>query len=77
VNVDRMMRSMLASLAYYGEQFGPYQYKQLRIVEFPRRQAGDRSHRAAPAGTRGNPHGKFIERERGDNVKEIGTSPPK
>ncbi|HEY9229629.1 MAG TPA: hypothetical protein VIP11_23470 [Gemmatimonadaceae bacterium] len=36
VNVDRMMRSLRASLAYYGEQFGPYQYKELRIVEFPR-----------------------------------------
>ena len=35
VNVDRMSRAMRSSLAYYGEQFGPYQYKELRIVEFP------------------------------------------
>jgi ABC-type transport system involved in multi-copper enzyme maturation permease subunit len=36
VNVDRMMRSMRSSLAYYREQFGPYQFKELRVVEFPR-----------------------------------------
>jgi aminopeptidase N len=35
VNVDRMLRSMRASLAYYGEQFGPYQFRELRVVEFP------------------------------------------
>jgi ABC-2 type transport system permease protein len=35
VNVDRMIRSMRASLAYYGEQFGPYQFDELRVVEFP------------------------------------------
>jgi hypothetical protein len=44
VNVDRMMRSMRASLAYYGEQFGPYQYQELRIVEFPRYASFARAH---------------------------------
>jgi hypothetical protein len=44
VNVDRMMRSMRASLAYYGEQFGPYQYDELRIVEFPRYASFARAH---------------------------------
>jgi ABC-type transport system involved in multi-copper enzyme maturation permease subunit len=44
VNVDRMIRSMRASLAYYGEQFGPYQYKELRIVEFPRYASFARAH---------------------------------
>jgi ABC-2 type transport system permease protein len=44
VNVDRMMRSMRASLAYYGEQFGPYQFDELRVVEFPLYAAGARAH---------------------------------
>ncbi len=35
VNVDRMLRSMRASLAYYTANFGPYQFRQLRVVEFP------------------------------------------
>ncbi|UOQ52476.1 ABC transporter permease/M1 family aminopeptidase [Hymenobacter cellulosivorans] len=37
-NLDRMMRSMRASLAYYGEQFGAYPQQQARIIEFPRYQ---------------------------------------
>jgi ABC-2 type transport system permease protein len=36
VNVDRMLRSMRASLEYYGRAFGPYPFGQLRVVEFPR-----------------------------------------
>jgi len=44
VNVDRMMRSMRASLAYFGEQFGPYPYRELRIVEFPRYASFARAH---------------------------------
>ncbi|HYW31106.1 MAG TPA: M1 family aminopeptidase, partial [Gemmatimonas sp.] len=36
VNAERIMRSMRSSLAYYSEQFGPYQYRDLRVVEFPR-----------------------------------------
>jgi hypothetical protein len=44
VNVARMIRSMRASLAYYGEHFGPYQYKELRIVEFPRYASFARAH---------------------------------
>lgn len=35
-NIDRMMTSMKASLNYYSENFSPYQYEQLRIMEFPR-----------------------------------------
>jgi ABC-2 type transport system permease protein len=34
--LDRTMRSMKASLEYYGAQFGPYPDRQLRIVEFAR-----------------------------------------
>src|SRR5688572_13182165 len=44
VNVDRMMRSMRASLAYFSEQFGPYQSGELRVVEFPLYSAGARAH---------------------------------
>ena len=44
VNVDRMLRSMEASLGYYSEHFGPYQYRELRIVEFPRYQSFARAH---------------------------------
>ncbi|WP_040281682.1 ABC transporter permease/M1 family aminopeptidase [Psychroserpens damuponensis] len=35
-NIDRMMASMKASLNYYSKNFSPYQYQQLRIMEFPR-----------------------------------------
>jgi len=35
-NVDRMMRSMRRSLAYYSGQFGAYPQQQARIIEFPR-----------------------------------------
>ena len=34
-NVDRMLRAMKASLDYYTREFSPYQFKELRIVEFP------------------------------------------
>ena len=35
-NIDRMMRSMKVSLDYYSTHFSPYQYEELRIMEFPR-----------------------------------------
>lgn len=35
-NLDRMLHGMKASLDYYSKNFGPYQYPQLRIMEFPR-----------------------------------------
>lgn len=35
-NLKRMMESMKMSLDYYSKHFSPYQYQQLRIVEFPR-----------------------------------------
>ena len=34
-NTDLMMTAMKDALSYYSNQFGPYQYRQLRIVEFP------------------------------------------
>ncbi|WP_190304068.1 ABC transporter permease/M1 family aminopeptidase [Paenimyroides baculatum] len=35
-NLDRMMDALKKSLAYYSENFGEYQHKQARIIEFPR-----------------------------------------
>ncbi|MFT4762042.1 MAG: ABC-2 type transport system permease protein [Paraglaciecola sp.] len=35
-NLDRMLRSMKNSLDYFTKNFSPYQYRQLRIMEFPR-----------------------------------------
>ncbi|MFZ2753366.1 MAG: M1 family aminopeptidase [Lysobacteraceae bacterium] len=34
-NVDRMIESVRASLAYYEANFTPYQHRQVRIIEFP------------------------------------------
>ena len=35
-NVDNMLRSIRKSLEYYTENFGSYEHKQARIIEFPR-----------------------------------------
>ena len=35
-NIDRMISGVKKALDYYTEQFGPYQHRQVRIVEFPR-----------------------------------------
>jgi ABC-2 type transport system permease protein len=35
-NLNRMMKGVKNSLNYYAENFGPYQHKQARIIEFPR-----------------------------------------
>lgn len=35
-NLERMMKSMKASFDYYSTNFSPYQYKQMRVTEFPR-----------------------------------------
>jgi len=34
-NVERMLDAMEASLGYYAENFGPYQFDHARIIEFP------------------------------------------
>jgi ABC-2 type transport system permease protein len=44
INVPRMLESMRASLDYFTKHFGPYQFRELRIVEFPRYVAGARAH---------------------------------
>ena len=38
-NLDRMIRGVKKSLDYYTSRFGPYQHRQVRIVEFPRYQS--------------------------------------
>ena len=35
-NVDRMMTAMKVSFEYFSTNFSPYQYEQMRIMEFPR-----------------------------------------
>ena len=35
-NLDRMMKGMKASLDYNSENFSPYQFRQARVIEFPR-----------------------------------------
>ena len=35
-NVERMVQSVKDSLDYYTKNFGPYQHRQVRILEFPR-----------------------------------------
>ncbi|MFM9838947.1 MAG: ABC transporter permease/M1 family aminopeptidase [Cyclobacteriaceae bacterium] len=35
-NLDKMMEGMKDALAYYTKNFSPYQYRQVRIMEFPR-----------------------------------------
>ena len=35
-NITDMVDALKASLKYYGESYGPYQHKQVRIIEFPR-----------------------------------------
>ncbi|MFP2994805.1 M1 family aminopeptidase [Spongiivirga sp. MCCC 1A20706] len=37
-NIERMMAGIKASLTYFSTNFSPYQYQQLRIMEFPRYQ---------------------------------------
>ena len=34
-NIERMFKAMKLSLDYYTRHFGPYQFRQLRILEFP------------------------------------------
>lgn len=38
-NLDRMISSIKKSLDYYTANFGPYQHRQVRILEFPRYQS--------------------------------------
>ena len=35
-NIDRFVRGVKHSMDYFSENFGPYQYSQMRILEFPR-----------------------------------------
>ncbi len=35
MNIDRMIEATKDSIDYFSEHFGPYQHKQMRIIEFP------------------------------------------
>ncbi len=35
MNIDRMIESVRDSIDYFTQNFGPYQHKQMRIIEFP------------------------------------------
>ena len=35
-NLESMMRAMKQSFEYFSKNFSPYQYRQMRILEFPR-----------------------------------------
>jgi ABC-2 type transport system permease protein len=35
-NIDRFVKGVKHSMAYFSENYGPYQYRQMRILEFPR-----------------------------------------
>lgn len=35
-NIDRFVKSVKQSMDYYSENYGPYQYTQMQILEFPR-----------------------------------------
>jgi ABC-2 type transport system permease protein len=44
VNVDRMLRAMQKTLEYSTREFGPYPFRELNIVEFPRYLSFARAH---------------------------------
>src|SRR5690606_38661728 len=35
-NIDRYVNSVKASMDYFNQHFSPYQFRQMRIMEFPR-----------------------------------------
>jgi ABC-2 type transport system permease protein len=65
VNVDRMMRGMQASLEYNAREFGPYPFRELRIVEFPRYASFARSYPQTIAFSEGS---AFLTRVREGDV---------
>ncbi|QJD99346.1 hypothetical protein HH212_04280 [Massilia forsythiae] len=67
-NVERMIRGAKAALAYGTSHFGPYQYRELRIAEFPRYAAFAQ---AAPATIPFSESAGFIARVDPDSRKDI------
>ncbi|WP_299822961.1 M1 family aminopeptidase [uncultured Pontibacter sp.] len=53
LNLDRMEKSMKASLDYYTKLFGPYQHRQLRLVEYPSSGTGATAYAGTIAFTEG------------------------
>ena len=64
-NLDRMVQSMTASLEYFSENFGPYPFDELRIVEFPRYASYARGHPHTIVFSEGN---SFLTRVTDDGV---------
>jgi hypothetical protein len=64
-NIERMFRSMRGSLEYFTTQFGPFQFKELRIVEFPRYASFARAHPQTIAFGEGS---AFLTRIKEDDV---------
>jgi len=64
-NLDRMVSSMKASLDYYSAAFGPYPYRELRVVEFPRYASFARANPYTITFSEGS---AFITRIEGDDV---------
>ncbi|MBI3716300.1 MAG: ABC transporter permease [Betaproteobacteria bacterium] len=67
-NLERMFASVKASLSYYSKNFGPYQHKQFRIIEFPRY---DSFAQAFPNTIPYSESIGFIARVREDDEKDI------
>ncbi|MBA4850365.1 M1 family aminopeptidase [Emticicia sp. BO119] len=61
-NLERMMQSVQASLAYYAQQFGPYPYRQIKFISYP----GYGSNNHSTPGTITTEEGFFLLNPKGD-----------
>ena len=67
-NIDRMIEATKASLDYFTKNFGPYQHKQFRIIEFPRYSSFAQ---AFPNTVPFSESSGFIAKVENDNPKDI------
>jgi ABC-type transport system involved in multi-copper enzyme maturation permease subunit len=70
-NVDRMVAGVQDSLAYFTKNYGPYQHKILRIVEFPRFTRGGGFAESFPNSVPFNEAIGFTARVNDDDPKDI------
>jgi ABC-2 type transport system permease protein len=56
-NLDRMLRSVRASLDYYSQQFGPYPYSSIKVVERPGHGPGAHAEATTIEYEKGSPSG--------------------
>ena len=63
-NLDIMLESLKDGLAYYSDAFGPYRYKQLRVMEYPLYRSNSRSLPTVIAHSEAN---GFLERDPGES----------